>query len=109
MKKLIAMVGVAVVLTGCSGDFNMKANPDEKFDADYQGSPEIDLENAKVEEVIVEPTPVVEVESTTETVEVGTTEATATGATIETATGSAAVETKTETDVAIVTSTGAGM
>lgn len=65
MKKAIATIGVAVLLTGCSGTISPdtnSTNPDVNFDETYQGSPEIDQENANMveptempEDVIVEP------------------------------------------------------
>ncbi len=41
------MFGITVLLTGCSANSNINTNPDEEnFDANYQGSSELDLENA---------------------------------------------------------------
>lgn len=49
MKKLIAIFGVAVLITGCSGNFNVNSNPDEEnFDDNYQGSPEINQDDAEM-------------------------------------------------------------
>ena len=43
------MFGVAVLITGCSGNFNVNSNPDEEnFDDNYQGSPEINQENSEI-------------------------------------------------------------
>ena len=47
MKKSISAIAVLLMLTGCTATFDVDGNPDEEnFDENYQGSSNIDLENA---------------------------------------------------------------
>jgi len=56
MKKLFATLGVVVTFSGCSGNVTINTNPDENFDENYQGSSNIELENAgKIEKENEEP------------------------------------------------------
>lgn len=54
MKKTIVSTGALILLSACSMNLDMGTNPDESFDNNYQGSPEIEVMEEVTEPVIEE-------------------------------------------------------